>query len=409
MRVILVGNTIAPDAVGGLPRYVRELAGALVRKGCETVVLAKRVDPGSPQVEDAPDGVRIVRHAMAAKSNPLFGPAYPLVAARAVHRAVRAAYGPDTVIHAHFPIPALALTGPGPPFLYTFHAPLWRELLDERQDTYALPRPLQRGAVATVRQAERFVVRRASRTFVLSEFMRGELTRLSADVGERAQLLGGGVDIDRFSPDPQVARAAGDSPLLFTARRLTPRTGVDRLVMAMPAILREHPETRLAVAGTGGMAAELSELAAALGVAGKISFLGHVSDESLIEWYRRATLVVMPTLRLEGFGLTTAEALSCGTPVVGTPVGATPELLSPIDPALLTRDSTAQGLADTVNRFLADPARLASISAQARARVAPAMGWDAVARRYLGVYETVRDEYGVRRPPWPVRLLRTRP
>ena len=394
MKVVLVGNTIWPDAVGGLPRYVRELAGALVRAGCETTVLAKRVDASSPRVEDAPDGVRIVRHAVPSKANPLFGAAYPFYAARGVRRPARAAYGPDTVIHAHFPITALALTPPGLRFLYTFHAPVWKELLDERQGTYVLPRSFQRAAVATVRQAERLVVRRASRTFVLSDYMRGELTRLSADAGTRAELLAGGIDIDRFSPDPTVTRRSVDSPLLFTARRLTPRTGVDRLVMAMPAILGNHPQATLTVAGTGAMDDELRRLAATLGVSRSVVFLGHVPDESLIDWYRRATLVVMPTVKLEGFGLTTAEALACGTPVVGTPVGATAELLGPIDPGLVTRDATAEALADTVNGFLADPARLARIGAGARARVAPALGWDAVAGRYLEAYEAVRAQYG---------------
>jgi glycosyltransferase involved in cell wall biosynthesis len=393
MRVVLVSNTIWPDAVGGLPRYVRELAGALVRAGCETTVLAKRVDASSPGVEEAPDGVRIVRHAVPSKDNPLFGAAYPFYAARGVRGPVRAAYGPDTVIHAHFPITALPLTLPGLRFIYTFHAPVWKELLDERQGTYVLPRSFQRVAVAAVRQAERLVVRRASRTFVLSNYMRGELAELSADAAAPAEVLAGGIDIDRFSPDSTVTRASVDSPLLFTARRLTPRTGVDRLVMAMPAILRDHPRTTLTVAGTGAMEAELRQLAATLGLSSRIAFLGHVPDESLIDWYRRATLVVMPTVRLEGFGLTSAEALSCGTPVVGTPVGATAELLGTIDPALVTRDATAEALADTVNGFLADPPRLARIGAGARARVAPAMGWDAVAGRYLEAYDAVRAGY----------------
>jgi glycosyltransferase involved in cell wall biosynthesis len=82
VRVVLVGNTIAPDRIGGLPRYVRELASALAGAGCETVLLAKRVCARSPRVELAPDGVRILRHPVPSKGNPLFAPGYPLYAAR---------------------------------------------------------------------------------------------------------------------------------------------------------------------------------------------------------------------------------------------------------------------------------------------------------------------------------------
>ncbi len=186
-----------------------------------------------------------------------------------------------------------------------------------------------------------------------------------------------------------MARAGAEAPLLFTARRFTPRTGVDRLLAAMPTILRAHPAATLAVAGTGEMEQQLRQLAARLGVADRVRFLGRVSDESLVDWYRRATLVVMPTAKLEGFGLTTAEALACGTPVVGTPVGATPELLAPLDRTLLAADSTPSALAETVNRALDDPARLAATGLRARAIVAPSMGWSAVARRYLDAYRAL--------------------
>jgi glycosyltransferase involved in cell wall biosynthesis len=97
--------------------------------------------------------------------------------------------------------------------------------------------------------------------------------------------------------------------------------------------------------------------------------------------------VVLPTRELEGFGLTTAEALACGAAVIGTPAGATPELLGPIDPVLLTGDVSAQSIALAVNRLLAAPERLREIRGMASKRVVPSMGWDRVADRYLELYE----------------------
>jgi glycosyltransferase involved in cell wall biosynthesis len=387
MRVVLVSNTTPPDKMGGLPRYVRELASAVARAGCETILLAKRASPDPPTVEDAPDGVRIVRHSVPSKRNPLFAPAYPLYTAYGVLGPLRATSGLDTVVHAHFPATALPLAVARTSFIYTFHAPVWKELLDERQGTYALPLPVQRAAVAGMRAAERTVVRRARATFVLSEFMRGHLFELSSEVARAARVLAGGIDIDRFSPDPRSPRAATPSPLLFTARRLTPRMGIDRLLAAMPEILAHHPAATLAIAGTGEMEAALRGIASRLRLGDRVEFLGHVSDEALVDWYRRATLVVMPTLKLEGFGLTTAEALACGTPVVGTPVGATPELLGPLDAALVSPGNTPSDLAGTISALLSSPDRLESIAARCRSYVAPAMGWDAIAQRYLEAYE----------------------
>jgi glycosyltransferase involved in cell wall biosynthesis len=175
--------------------------------------------------------------------------------------------------------------------------------------------------------------------------------------------------------------------VLFTARRLNRRTGVDELIRAMPSIIASCPGTTLKIAGTGGMQSGLEALARQLGVRNHVDFLGRVKDDELTGWYRRATLVMLPTQELEGFGLTTAEALACGAAVVGTPAGATPELLSPVDPALVTRDVTAGSMATAVLRLLDDPARLAQIRASASRRILPAMSWDRVADRYLEHYE----------------------
>jgi glycosyltransferase involved in cell wall biosynthesis len=120
-----------------------------------------------------------------------------------------------------------------------------------------------------------------------------------------------------------------------------------------------------------------------------VRFVGGLSDAELVDWYRRATVVVMPSVRLEGFGLTIAEALACETPVIGTPVGAVPELLGGLDPSLLAEDNSAPALARAVNRLLDQPDRLREAGVRGRALVAADMGWDAVAKRYLEAYRDV--------------------
>lgn len=394
MKVVLVGNTTPEDRIAGLARYVRELAGALSRAGVATTILVKR-DAGAPRVAIGADGVRILGYAVPSKANPLFAAAYPLYTARGVLRAPAALRDQDTVVHAHFAVSALPLAVVRIPYLYTFHAPVWQELLDEQQGTYRLPGALARPAVAGLRISESHVVSRAQATFVLSDYMRGHLRELSVRAEAGAVRIPGGIDLAKFSPGPPEpgpppsGSPGPDSqgPLLFTARRLTPRTGVDRLIRALPEVLGEHPRARLAIAGAGEMDAQLRALAVGLGVGERVAFLGGIADSELVGWYRRADLVVMPTVKLEGFGLSIAEALACGTPVLGTPVGAIPELLGALDPALISAGSSSAELAAAINRLLAAPARLRELGARGRALVAPALGWDAIAARYLEAYE----------------------
>jgi glycosyltransferase involved in cell wall biosynthesis len=287
-------------------------------------------------------------------------------------------------------LPALPLALGGSPYVFTFHAPVWRELLDERQGSYSLPPAVQGAAVGSLRRAEGLVAKRAGATVVLSEFMRGELKLLDAGAAERATVVPGGIDTTRFFPArdaPDGRPEPGSPPMLFTARRLIPRTGVDELIRAMPIVLGAWPGAKLMIAGTGALEPELRALAQRLGVAERVELLGRISDDELVRSYRRATLVVMPTRELEGFGLTTAEALACGAVVVGTPAGATPELLAPIDPGLVTHDQSAASIAAAVVELLGQPDRLHQLRARVVDRVVPAMGWDRVADRYLALYE----------------------
>ena len=234
----MLTNAVAPDKLGGLERIVRELASELVQRGSRVTVLAKRVNEADPPSEIGEDGVIVERYRLANRSSRLFAPTYPLHTARAVRSSVRRADA--AVLHAHFPVPAVPLALTRKPYLYSFHAPVYRELLLERHTRYPLARPLQPVAVEGLRRAERLVVRRAARIIVLSEYARSELHLLDPRAAERATLIAGGIDTDRFNPGPgrRDAWSAEAEPLIFTARRLTPRTGVLELLSAMPTILR---------------------------------------------------------------------------------------------------------------------------------------------------------------------------
>jgi glycosyltransferase involved in cell wall biosynthesis len=285
------------------------------------------------------------------------------------------------VLLAHESTTAFGLKGRAKqtPLVLMFHASAAREQRFLRSQlrpglrklsTYALAPPL--GAL------ERQAVAAADRVLVLSEFSRSLLLEDHGLDGTRIRTVPGLVDTERFAPGDGKAAARGrlgldvDGPLLLTVRRLEPRMGIDRLLRALP--LLSEDDVTLVVVGSGSLAGDLPRLAAELGAAERVLFVGPVSDDArLADWYRAADLFVLPTTAYEGFGMATVEALASGTPVVGTAIGATPELLAPLDPRLIAQTADPEALAATIGEAL-DFATTEDFAARCRAQTEERFG-----------------------------------
>jgi glycosyltransferase involved in cell wall biosynthesis len=127
-----------------------------------------------------------------------------------------------------------------------------------------------------------------------------------------------------------------DGPLLGVGR-LVPEKGFDLLVRA--AALVDRP---VVIVGDGPQRGELEALAASLGA--DVTFVGEVPPAALVDHYRRASVVVVPSRR-EGFGMVAAEAAACGRAVVGTRVGGVPEVVADGVSGLVVEPDDVEALA----------------------------------------------------------------
>ena len=285
----------------------------------------------------------------------------------------------------------LAAGMPGVPLVLVYHASAvlesrylasraeWRERLKLR-------------ALDPVQVAlERLAVRQASTILVLSAFSKGLLVDGHPGAAGRVHQVRGGVDATFLAPPAEPAAAVrerhgipADAIFLLTTRRLEPRMGLEELLAALAAA--DHPGLTLAITGNGGQRASLESLAGALSVQDRVRFLGRVSEGELRALYGAADLFVLPTVAYEGFGMSTVEALASGTPVLGTAVGATPEILGPIDEALIVPRADANALATGLLRVipLLTPELRARCSERARAEYAwevAILPWEAALAR----------------------------
>lgn len=386
LRVLIVADLSPLGPGGGGERVLLEHARGLARRGHDVRVLARAPDGSAPPATVV-DGVR-VRHVPAARGS-----------MRAFARAATAGarWATDTwlaeesadVLAIHQPLAGWgALTAPRAralPALYTFLSPAPLEYRSRRRMT-GRHRGGPGGAASVVALwlLERACLQRAARIQVLSDYSADQLWRLYAIADDRVVRIPGGVDVTRFRPIDERAtvRAAlglpADRPVLLTVRNLEARMGLDTLLRAMARVRHEIPDALLVVGGIGSRRDELLALGGALGLDGTVRFVGWIGDDALPRWYQAADAFVLPTRELEGFGLVTVEALATGTPVIATAVGASPEILEPLDPSLLVPRDDPEALARRLAAFLAarDSAATRRLRAACRDYAARRYTWD---------------------------------
>jgi glycosyltransferase involved in cell wall biosynthesis len=193
----------------------------------------------------------------------------------------------------------------------------------------------------------------SDRMLVLSEFSRSQLRDIHAVSRDLVTVIPGGVDTSKFFPagDRLALRAElalPPGPLLLTVRNLEPRMGLDTLIAAMRIVSSVRPECRLFIGGSGSLKARLAAQVHDLRLEQTVRFVGFIPEGRLADYYAAADLFVLPTRYLEGFGLVTVEALACGTPVLGTPVGGTEEILRHFDSRFLFAGTDAEAMATRI-------------------------------------------------------------
>jgi glycosyltransferase involved in cell wall biosynthesis len=171
--------------------------------------------------------------------------------------------------------------------------------------------------------------------------------------------------------------------LLVNVKRLHPLAGQRFLIEAMGEVVREHPDCRLVICGTGALLPELQSVARSAGVERHVTFAGLVDNTAVARYTAAADCFVLPSL-LEALPTVAVEALACGTPVISSDNPGGLELNDLFgDDVEIVRREDGQAIAEAIRRRLRNKRRtLPSTRAIVEARFRP----EAVAREYWSVY-----------------------
>ena len=166
------------------------------------------------------------------------------------------------------------------------------------------------------------------------------------------------------------------------------------LLRAVAVLLEQGPalRTKLVVPVVGGPSGSglakpegLQKLAARLGIADVVRFRPPVGQEQLADWFRAASVLVMPSYS-ESFGLVAIEAQAAGTPVIAAAVGGLPVAVRHGETGFLVPGHDPAAYAQALRRFARPPASWWTRMGAAAARHAQSFGWDTAALATADVY-----------------------
>lgn len=371
------------DQPGGVQFHVRDLAEALIARGHEVSVLAPADDdtPVPAYVTSAGGAVPVPYNGSVARV--AFGP----VAAARVRRWL--GEGRFDVLHLHEPIgpslSLLALWAATGPIVATWHMAIVRSRA--YQAAYPLVRPS---------------LEKVSARIAVSEDARRTLVQ---HVGGDAVVIPNGVFVDRFAtaaPRPEWQGTPQAPTLAFLGRLDEPRKGFEVLAAALPRLRERVPGVRVLVAGRGDVDAARRRCGPH---ADAVTFLGAVSEPDKASLLRSVDAYVAPHTGGESFGIVLVEAMSAGTCVVASDLGAFRRVLDDGRLGVHFPVGDADALADAVTDVLGDPDRRRALTAAAQVAVRR-YDWSRVTAEILTVYEmAMAGDVGVREDPGIRALL----
>jgi glycosyltransferase involved in cell wall biosynthesis len=232
--------------------------------------------------------------------------------------------------------------------------------------------------------------RRLKRLLVASEYMKREL--LAVGFSEEQIVVNppfveplptgeGSLPIREMKPETL--------PLVLFCGRLYDYKGADLLLRALEFV---GPPVRAVFIGDGPELPKLKRLASRVAVRHIVSFPGWLSRAAVFGFYRRARVVVIPSVWPEPFGRVGPEAMRQGAPIVAFRVGALPEWVRDGETGWLVEPGDVRALATAIERVVSDEALAAAMSARAMHIAAEQFDARRHMERLMRAFEEARQE-----------------
>jgi len=367
MRILHLGKFYPPHR-GGIETYLESLCRELSKSAVIDVIVAND-RPGDET--ELLEGVKVRR------LHSILNVAAAPICPRMIQE-IRAT--PADIVHLHVPNPyawlAFHMSGHPAPLVVSWHSDIVR----------------QRILAQVLGPIERAMVRRAIALIASSPNYIDTSPVLARNRG-KCRVIPYGVDSEEFRPRDEAIvagiRRRYGSRLVLAVGRLVYYKGFEYLIRAM-ARVRGH----LLIVGEGPLRARLQGEASRSGVAERVTFLGNLTRDELLDHYQAADVFALPSVaRSEAFGIVQLEAMASGKPVVNTrlPTGV-PFVSVDGETGITVEPAAPEAFGAAINHLLDDPMLRARYGAAGRRRVREHFSLAAMVGRTRALYGEILAE-----------------
>lgn len=385
---------------GGMNIYVLESAQRMAAMGVEVDIFTRRTETESPEIVEISKGVRVryfdCGHGALTKEQL---PSHIVGLSKVFLRIIKDEK--YDAIHSHYWISGKVAMPAAQqlriPLIHTMHTMARVKNLNLAEGE--IPEPMIRV------QGETQVAAAAQALIANTDSEAASLVSLYDACPDTVHVVNPGVDLYTFTPGlgRKAARNQIGTPenaLVVTfVGRIQPHKGPEVLIRAASELVKHTPQMRprLVVNIIGGASGantqeveRLQELVTWLGIDDVVHFAPPVARADLVQWYRAADLVCIPSYS-ESFGLVALEAQACGTPVIATAIGGLRTAVADGISGVLVDGHDPKAWSSVIARLLQEPHRRVLLS-MGGIEHASHFGWDATARGTLDIYDQVITE-----------------
>ena len=238
----------------------------------------------------------------------------------------------------------------------------------------------------------RFIVRNSDMITVNSTYMKTRLELIVPGCSAKIRVIPMGIDPEKFKAPEFIGikNTFQTGHIILSVGRLIDLKGTIHLIDAMPAVLRQFPDTVLLIIGAGPEKETLVNQTRKLGLDHRISFLGMKEIDEIPSYYHAADVFVLPSInisgRTEALGVVLLEAMASGCPVIGSNIGGIPDIIVDGETGFLVPEQRSDILAEKIILLLSDDHLRERFRQNGLVRVREKFSWGKISEEFGDVY-----------------------